>query len=67
MKFFAIASTALAVFSGLVSLVAGQDASIVEKDIKMLTNASATTQTMVSSITLTNVVFQGPVSAPSLR
>jgi predicted nuclease with RNAse H fold len=67
MKFFSIASAALVAFTGFVGLVAGQDSNTVVNDIKMLTKASSDAQTMVSSITVVNVVFQAPASASSSR
>jgi hypothetical protein len=61
MKFFAVASAALAAFSTLVGSVAAQDARTVVEDFQMITDLSSQAQTMVSQITVVNVLFQGPV------
>jgi hypothetical protein len=61
MKLFAVASAALAAISTLVGSVAAQDARTVVSDLQMITDLSSQAQTMVSQITVVNVLFQGPV------
>jgi hypothetical protein len=60
MKFFSFASVALAAFTGLVSAI---DSATVITNIQAVADLSAQTNTMVSSITVVNVVVVGPVSA----
>jgi hypothetical protein len=60
MKFFAVASAALAALSSFTGVVAQSPATVV-KDFKMITDLSSQAQTMVSQITVVNAIFQGPV------
>jgi hypothetical protein len=60
MKFFSFASVALAAFTGLVAAI---DPNTVVNNIKALTDLSSSTNDMVASITVINVLFVGPVRA----